>query len=252
MAITRLGWDILSAGSPRLTKLSWITGQVRGGDAFTVLNYICERWNAEVEPINKGDSWGYADNRSVRGYAGIVSEHNAGVAVDINAPKHPLGVAPSKTMTPAQISSVRQIIKDVRGAARWGGEWSRPDAMHVELMGGVDKLAEVAALIRAGQLPGAGVSKPADPAPAEPATGGDASILYCGNAKNDKAKVKRLQAGLKKVFPAYAKFAGNGDGDYGSYTEDVVKEFQRRVGLKPDGVVGKDTIRELADHGINI
>lgn len=177
MALTRLGWDVItSSSSPRLVNFPWITGKVRGGDHAVVLDYIARRWNAEVQKITKAHSWGYAV-RDVRGNAGIPSEHSAGTAVDFDAPKFPIGVATARVMTKAQIAAVRQIIKDVRGAARWGGEWKRPDAMHVELMGGNAKVKEVADLIRAGKLPapggdsgtGSGQGNPAKPSTPKPA-----------------------------------------------------------------------------------
>lgn len=254
MALTRLGWDVhTSSNASALTNFPWITGKVRKGDAYTILNYLAERYNAEVEPITRAHSWGW-NYRPVRG-ASVISEHAAGTAVDFNAPKHGLGTPVSASFSAKQIATMRRILDDLKGAVRFGGFYSgRPDPMHWELQGGVKKLAEVAALIKAGKLPGAGgTSKPSKPAPSKPAgNSGDAGVLYRGNAKNDKAKVKRLQAGLNRVFPAYAKFAGNGDGDYGKYTEDVVKEFQRRSGLKADGVVGKDTINKLAANGITL
>ncbi|UJQ87159.1 endolysin [Arthrobacter phage BaileyBlu] len=152
--VTRLNWDVIDTGtSPRLVNFPWVTGKVRGGDHAVVLDYIARRWDAEVEPIVKAHSWGWA-KRPVRGFASIPSEHSAGVALDFNAPDHPLGVPASKTLSVKQIAAIRQIMKDVKGAARWGGEWSRPDAMHVELMGGNALMKRVADEIRAGKLPG--------------------------------------------------------------------------------------------------
>lgn len=61
-------------------------------------------------------------------------------------------------------------------------------------------------------------------------------------------RVRNLQAGLNRVFPAYSKLAV--DGSFGPATDRVVKEFQRRTGLVQDGSVGPATTRELAKHGI--
>lgn len=123
-----------------------------------VLDYIARRWNSEVQKITKAHSWAYA-KRPARG-SKLPSEHSAGIALDFDASKLPMKFPISRCMTPAQIGAVRQIAKDVRGAARWGGEWKHPDAIHVELMGGNTKIKEVAELIRAGKLPGPG--KPGD------------------------------------------------------------------------------------------
>lgn len=167
MAISRNGWDVYSSGSNQnLVNFPWITGKVRGGDHYVVLDYIAKRWNAEVETIRKDWSWGYA-NRPVRG-ASVISEHATGTAVDFNAPLHPLGK--KNTFSAADQAKIRQIMKDVSHAARWGGEWSRPDDMHVELIGGNALIGRVADQIRAGELPGLSVDvKPAGK-PSKPAT----------------------------------------------------------------------------------
>lgn len=167
MAISRNGWDVYSSGSNQnLVNFPWVTGKVRGGDHYVVLDYIAKRWNAEVETIRKDWSWGYA-NRSVRG-ASVISEHATGTAVDFNAPLHPLGK--KNTFSAADQAKIRQIMKDVSHAARWGGEWSRPDDMHVELIGGNALIGRVADQIRAGELPGlSGGVKPAGK-PSKPAT----------------------------------------------------------------------------------
>lgn len=166
MAISRNGWDVYSSGSNQnLVNFPWVTGKVRGGDHYVVLDYIAKRWNAEVETIRKDWSWGYA-NRPVRG-ASVISEHATGTAVDFNAPLHPLGK--KNTFSAADQAKIRQIMKDVSHAARWGGEWSRPDDMHVELIGGNALIGRVADQIRAGELPGLSgdvkpVGKPSKPA----------------------------------------------------------------------------------------
>lgn len=65
------------------------------------------------------------------------------------------------------------------------------------------------------------------------------------------ADVKRLQSELNRVFPAYpGKLTV--DGDFGPATEETVKEFQRRAGLKPDGVVGPKTRAKLKSMGVRL
>ena len=61
-------------------------------------------------------------------------------------------------------------------------------------------------------------------------------------------RVRALQEGLNRVFPAYSKLVV--DEIFGVAVDGVVKEFQRRSKLKADGVVGTDTIPELAKYGI--
>lgn len=64
------------------------------------------------------------------------------------------------------------------------------------------------------------------------------------------ARVGKLQAGLNSVFPAYSDLVR--DNVYGAQTEAVVTEFQKRVGIMPDGVVGPVTRAALRQFGIRV
>ena len=67
------------------------------------------------------------------------------------------------------------------------------------------------------------------------------------------ADVLRLQQGLIRVFPSYAgsiKTNGGPNQTFGPATEAVVKEFQRRVGITADGIVGPTTRSKLAGFGV--
>lgn len=165
MTTSRNGWDVYkSYGDSHLTNFPWVTGKVRKGDHYTVLEYIARRFNNEVEKIDVSASWGH-NPRPVRGYTNVWSEHATGTAIDLNAPQHPIRVAASKTFSAAQIARIRQIMRDCHGSARWGGEWSRPDGMHFELIGGNAKVSAMARRINGGSAgtvkPAGSVSKPA-------------------------------------------------------------------------------------------
>lgn len=69
--------------------------------------------------------------------------------------------------------------------------------------------------------------------------------------------VKRYQSLMMKIFPSYESVKtmirkGGADGIYGPATENVTKEFQRRVGITADGIIGKVTLSELAKFGVRI
>lgn len=73
-------------------------------------------------------TWGYAC-RAIRG-SSRPSNHSWGLAVDINAPKNPMG--------PKLITDMPAWMVDLWQAHgfRWGGSYqTRPDAMHYEFMG---------------------------------------------------------------------------------------------------------------------
>src|SRR5699024_432282 len=158
MAVTRLDWDVFTYSThPRLAPFPWITGRVRKGDAYTVLDELCRRFNNEVEKINPAHSWGWA-YRPVRG-ATVVSEHAAGTAIYLNARKRQLGL--HGTFTRYQVTKMNKILRDHDGAVRCGGNYAgRKDEMHFEIQGGVKKLAAVAKKIKGSSTGTAGTSKP--------------------------------------------------------------------------------------------
>lgn len=243
MAVTRNDWDIIDSGSSsRLTNLQWITGKVRAGDAHTILDELGRRFNSEVEPIIKAHSWGYA-KRPVRGYADIPSEHSTGTAVDFNAPAHPIGK--KNTFSPAKRAKIRQIVKDFDGAVRWGGEWSRPDDMHFELIGGVAKLKQVAAKLAKGSV--TPQKKPSAPAPQKPAPKPSSGV-----SSAVKAKLKGMGYPRQGVAEVKAFQKAHGlweDGDWAGKTEAKYQEniklqnaIKRMKGVpdnwKSDGFIG--------------
>lgn len=122
-----------------------MTGRVHT-DVLDLFDYLCERFNAEVEPIIKGHSWGWA-YRPIRGVTTTFSNHASGTAIDLNAPAHPMGVA--NTFTPAKRAKIREIVASLEGVVFWGGEWkNRPDDMHFEVRGTATRVAEVMRNIR--------------------------------------------------------------------------------------------------------
>lgn len=142
---TQNGWEgIEDSDDPRLVSFPWVTGQVRDGDVAVVLAHVAERFNAEVEPIDVASSWGWA-YRPVRGHDEGLSNHASGTAIDLNAPAHPLGS--SGTFTADQVARLRAILDEVAPVLAWGGDFDRPDEMHIEIVGTPDEVAEVAARI---------------------------------------------------------------------------------------------------------
>ena len=242
MALTRLGWDVLEPSSNRLTNLSWITGKVRSGDAYTILNEYCRRYNAEVEPITKAHSWGYA-NRPVRG-ATVASEHSAGVAVDLNAPKHGLGM--TGTFTRAQEVALDKILADFDGVIRHGKDYAgRKDPMHAELQGGVAKLAAVAKKINGVTIKPVSTVKPvaSKPKPAQTKRPTDYKDLTV-DGKYGKTSVEATQI-LMSQIGLYERAI---DGDDGKYTWMAVQEWLNGLGYYHraiDGDFGKHSVIAL-------
>lgn len=61
--------------------------------------------------------------------------------------------------------------------------------------------------------------------------------------------VSKMQTWGNKWFPSYPSTPMSVDGDFGPGTEKFVKEFQSRVRLTADGVVGPNTWRKMYEHG---
>lgn len=134
------GWAV-HPDQKNLAILSWVTGRVVPGDVHKIFDYICTRFHNEVEPIVRKESWGWA-YRPVRGKTTGFSNHASGTAIDLNAPKHPIGVR--NTFTPAQKKKIKDIVASTKGAVRWGGDYvNRPDEMHFEINTNSARLREV-------------------------------------------------------------------------------------------------------------
>lgn len=72
-------------------------------------------------------------------------------------------------------------------------------------------------------------------------------ILRLGMMNNPH--VEKLQAWGNRWFPSYASTPMAIDGDFGPGTERFVKEFQSRVRLTADGVVGPNTWTKMLENG---
>jgi hypothetical protein len=147
--VSQNGWPVvLDPYDERLVALPGVTGGVRAGDVATVLGHVVARIDAEIAPVDEMSSWGWA-HREVRG-GGDVSNHASGTAVDVDAPRHPMGE--EGTFTPDELATLRSILEDVAPAVVWGGDFDgRKDEMHFEIVGGPDVVAEVAARLTAGR-----------------------------------------------------------------------------------------------------
>lgn len=146
MSSSANGWPVYTS-SNGLADFLWVTGRVRPGDVFTIFDHLCRRFHAEVEPIIRPHSWGYA-YRAVRGQTSGFSNHASGTALDLNAPAHGLGLR--YTFTANQAAAIRRILADLDGAVRWGGDYTgRPDEMHFEINTDAAALSAVVARITA-------------------------------------------------------------------------------------------------------
>lgn len=177
--------------------------------AAPLLLAAAAEFHKTVEGLHDGWCWGYA-YRDIRGVTGTLSNHASGTAMDLNAPRHPLGVPASRNFSPAQIKRCQQIA--VKYGLSWGGDWiSRPDAMHFEI--DVTPAQAKALIDRLNLDPWGNVIKPLNQANFVP--------LKFGSTGREVAQVqKKLQARGFVITDM--------DGYFGATTMKAVKEFRRR------------------------
>lgn len=244
MAVSQNGWPVItSSGDNRLVNHPRITGKVRAGDVYTVLEWFAKEWHETVEPIRRDWSWGWA-NRAIRG-SNATSNHASGTSEDYNAPKHPLGVHPNRTMSAKQQKRVRQLIKLSGGVLRWGGDYAgRKDSMHVEINASAAAVSSFAAKIRAGKVG-------AKPAPVKPQSSAKPTaklfphVALIIDGKWEKLTSRAYQLMLRDAAGTYK---GAIDGNFSTLSKKAEQTWLAKLGWykgKIDGVRGDMTIAAL-------
>jgi hypothetical protein len=119
-------------------------GGVKRGPVSVIFRYLVEQFDSRVEAVDlydPGDEWGwtYRENRN----ANNLSCHSSGTAIDLNATHHPNGRR--NTFKPEQVAAIHQILAELSGVVRWGGDFTgTPDEMHFEIVGTAAEVARVA------------------------------------------------------------------------------------------------------------
>jgi len=151
MATTQAGWPVIFDSDSRYLR-RWVipgTGReytLRDGSAGFVIVWFILWWHHTIEKIDRGvwDEWGWAV-RPVRGQSTGYSNHAGGVAADVNSTLHPMGTSIWSNFLKWQVVKIRWVIRvRLRHALEWGGEWDRPDGMHIEINCQMPKAERVA------------------------------------------------------------------------------------------------------------
>lgn len=222
-----------SANDVNLTTSISVPGgkiRVRKGSVAIIMQYIAEQFHSNVEALKWPGNWGYAE-RPIRGSSTTLSNHSSGTAIDLNAPRHPLGKR--GTFSSTQVKEIRKILKACEGVIRWGGDYnSRKDEMHFEINAGQAAVDRVAAKLKS-KLKGDSI-----PASTNPSGGGGSSTSYKAVKHGDLLKLYTKGEPVKELQRILGVKA---DGYFGRNTESAVKKFQKSKGLVVDGKVGDKT-----------
>lgn len=195
---------------------------------------LARDFSTSVETLEAGTCWGYA-YRAVRG-GSTPSFHSAGIAIDLNAPRHPLGKR--GTFSAQQADTCRGLAR--KYGCRWGGDYRRrADEMHFEV---IVPRGQALDMVRRLQQP-VDATSPADPTetPDRP-TAATQAPAYPGSplrrGMNGDPHVRTWQARMRE-----RGWRIDVDGDFGPRTEEVVRKFQAEKSLAVDGIVGPATWR---------
>ncbi len=214
---------------------------IRKGIANLILKGWVGWFHRNVESLN--NARGFSDEGAWTPTNDVAnSNHLSGTAVDINWSDHPFRVH-NAGFTPAEIAKVREGLELFEGTIWWGNDWQSPrDAMHFQLnyREGDPRNAAFATKLQNGHL-GIWSGNPGPVTPPAPPVD-----IYAQRGDTGD-KVKALQEFFNTNFGSYSNL--DVDGDFGPQTESVVRNFQSRVGVLADGIVGPLTLAELKKHG---
>lgn len=196
------------------------------GEIAALLIGFAKEFHQKVEPLHSGWCWGYAF-RDVRGSTSP-SFHSAGLAIDLNAPKHPLGH--SGTFNARQRATINSLCH--KYGLRWGGNYSgRKDEMHFEV---ILNRTQALALVKRLQ------------APAKPPTSGlpyfktgSRLPLHFGNRGTDVRDIQHAMNLLGNRLPE--------NGYFDHALENTIKKFQSNRGMKPTGIVDALTLQKIRE-----
>ncbi|WP_043684580.1 hypothetical protein [Streptomyces xylophagus] len=135
---------------------------VRIGDVESLLIHVVQRFHYEIDQLRKGDVVGWVSPGKVR--KGLAEGNQAsGTAVRIRPDHYPPGVRGG--FFPQQLVVLRDILAELDGTIRWGGDDRRPDEslFYIAVSPDSERLATTTRkLSRWKDTPGMGAGSPVD------------------------------------------------------------------------------------------
>jgi D-alanyl-D-alanine carboxypeptidase/Putative peptidoglycan binding domain len=227
------GFTVVQYGAPELATFT-VPGtgtrlSVRKEIAPLLIG-LARDFNATVEALDHTSCWGHAP-RKIKG-SNSWSFHAPGIAIDLNANKHPQGSR--GTFNAERQRAIRALLGKYSHNGvklfRWGGDYHHTaDEMHFEII-----VPRGVALAAAGSLqtnPGTG------PAPVAHSPGSRELKLFSPHQTGDDVRYVQRFVG--------ERHCGKADGDYGPHTKDGVAWYQKMRGIAATGVCDKETWRNM-------
>lgn len=185
---------------------------------------FAKEFHQKVEPLHDGWSWGYAF-RDVRG-SSSPSFHSAGLAIDLNAPRHPLGRV--GTFNSKQRATIHALAK--KYGLRWGGDYTtRKDEMHFEV---ILPRAQALALVKR-------LQSPPSPGGLPYFKTGSRLPLHYGNRGTD---VRDVQHAMNILGNRLTE-----NGYFDRTLENTIKKFQSNRGMPVTGIVDAATLAKIRE-----
>jgi len=227
------GFTVLKFGDPALAKFKIPGTEARVSlrrEVAKLMVGLAADFHKNVEELNPKSCWGH-DFRKID-ETNSWSFHAPGIAIDLNASRHPRGKR--GTFTASQVSSIRRLLKDYsyHGVRlfRWGGDFqSKVDEMHFEII--VPRGIALKAIDSLGQARGA-----PDPMPKHKP---GSRQLELKNPPMEGEDVEYVQRWIGE------REAGEPDGVFGSNTRDGVRWYQGLRGIEVTGVCDRKTWRNM-------
>jgi hypothetical protein len=151
MAVSQNNWPVDPTGAKQdeapLIRNVTVPNGVRAGDVAVVFRWLAREYDRRVERLVPGGCWGWFVKK-IEG-SSIISNHASGTAVDFNAPDNPMASGSTeRSLTQRQIDVCHAIERESGHVLRWGGDFSRDDPMHWEIVGTPNQVRLLAAKIR--------------------------------------------------------------------------------------------------------
>lgn len=122
------GWRMCNRDECDIVRIPGLTlvdtAPLRRGAPLVILGAWLRWYDQNVEEITSS-VWGWSATNDVPS-----SNHLAGTAVDVNAPRYPWG---SRVMPRERIARVRRGLALFEGHVFWGADWGRADEMHYQM-----------------------------------------------------------------------------------------------------------------------